>query len=197
MQLEHLHENPSISVSTETILSPLERHHIMQMARRKMERAIGNASLPGPVRSWLRPDDSIAAEQLVERAAALVGLPCVNCEAPEIVYFRRGHAQNNGQAAVTRELLDASAPVDQVSLRHGGQRIVTALVFLQDQQGAAGDYDVEFPALGKSCRVDSGRLLRFANAAADGTATEYVVPAASGERWAAVLRFREERFRLE
>ena len=184
-------------VTEQPVLSVEERHRLVAAVRPKMARAIANPAPVDPVRSWIHVGDSSVASDLVQRVSELVGADPACCESPEIIYYRRG-----GRRVVVTELLDAEEPALRDFLDHGGQRVLTALVYLHEQYSGAGDHELEFLQPGdgsgvQRVRVEPGRCACFSNQDEAGRTVQYAVAAQPSDRWLAVLRFREGNFQFE
>ena len=161
-----------------------------------MARAIANPTVQDPVRSWLHVADNDVARALVERVSMLVGASPSHCESPEIIYYRQG-----ARRGLVTELLNPDEPAVRDFYDHGGQRVLTALVFLQDHYSGAGDHELDFLQPGTerpaAVRAPPGRCVFFANQNAAGQPAMYAVASQTSDRWVAVLRFREGRFHME
>lgn len=113
------------------------------------------------------------------RMAAASGFPLHNMEATAILHYAVGEEITNHY-----DFVDPDIPNYEQELETNGQRVMTFLIYLND------DYDLgetEFPELGVSHKGRRGEGLYFINALDDGSPDLRTVhagrPTANGEKW--------------
>ena len=113
------------------------------------------------------------------RMAAACGLPPHNFEGPAILHYAEGEQIENHF-----DFVDPSMPGYASVLEKQGERVVTFLVYLNDEYEAG---ETEFPLLRLRHRGSRGEGLMFVNALATGEPDERMVhagrPPARGEKW--------------
>jgi prolyl 4-hydroxylase len=142
---------------------------------------------------WIAHDRSAPITALARRIAALVGIPLINAESFQIVHYGPGQEYRPHYDG-----WDAGTERGDRCLARGGQRLVTALLYLNhvDAGGATG-----FPKLNLEVRPAPGNLVLFHNCQ-PGTTLRHPqslhggLPVLAGEKWAANLWFRERDYRL-
>ena len=134
---------------------------------------------------------------LQHRMAASVGLPIENMEGPTVLHYEVGQEITNHF-----DFLNPRSPNYQEEIRRRGERIITFLVYLNDDYGGG---ETEFPRLGICHKGQRREGLMFVNALPSGPPDMRMVhagrPPTSGEKWIvsqfirnrAVLNTRAER----
>lgn len=142
--------------------------------------------------AWIHHDHAPRIRALAERIAEMVGIPLVNAESFQVVQYGPGQ-----EYRPHFDGYDMTTPVGQANAARGGQRIVTALLYLSAPAigGATG-----FPTLDMDVAAVPGRLLLFWNVGEDihtphPKALHAGNPVEVGEKWVANLWFRERRYR--
>lgn len=143
---------------------------------------------------WVAHDHDALTLQLAQRISRLAGLPLTHAESFQVVHY--------GPQQEYKPHYDAwehDSPRGQRCMARGGQRLVTALLYLNHVEagGATG-----FPRLGFDVRPLPGNLLLFHNCHAGSNHKHDAslhggLPVTAGEKWAANLWFREEPFRQD
>jgi hypothetical protein len=113
------------------------------------------------------------------KMAAACGLPLWNMEATSILHYAVGQ-----EIANHFDFVDPGLPNYEQELAKNGQRVLTFLVYLND------DYDggeTDFPELGVTHKARRGEGLFFSNALADGQPDKRALhagrPPRGGEKW--------------
>jgi prolyl 4-hydroxylase len=113
------------------------------------------------------------------RMAACLGVPFRHFEAMTVLHYAVGE-----QVSEHFDFVDPNVPDYEQHLRERGQRIVTFLVYLNDDYAGG---ETEFPRLGISRKGKSGEGFCFVNAFADGRPDVRTLHAgrapSSGEKW--------------
>ena len=122
-----------------------------------------------------------------QRIADIVGLPLENAESMQIIHY--------GPEQEYRPHFDAfnlSLARGQKAAQWGGQRLVTALVYLNKVEGGGA---TQFPKLGITVPASPGRMVIFHNTTEDISGPHPLslhagMPVEAGEKWAFNLWFR-------
>jgi hypothetical protein len=113
------------------------------------------------------------------RMAAASRMPWTHMEAPTILHYAEGE-----QIRDHFDFVDPQAPNYSQLLREQGQRMITFLLYLNDEYEGG---ETDFPQLGVSHRGTRGAALYFKNAHPDGQPDERMVhagrPPVRGEKW--------------
>lgn len=184
-----LWEEPMVAVM-EAVVSAAETAHIMRLASGRIERAkvsmdtnhsVDDARTGG--NCWLNYDDDPVLSTVGQRIADIVGIPLAHAEAMQVIHY--GPAQ---QYKAHYDAYDLSTVKGQRCCRKGGQRLVTALVYLNE---VAEGGSTAFPKLGQGLTVETkaGRMVLFHNTADDISkphpdSLHAGTPVVRGEKWA-------------
>lgn len=168
--------------------------HVIELARAKLARALVSEDQDGSIsdgrtgsNAWLAHDTDAVTRAMCESIAAIVGIPLGHAEAMQVVHYGQWQEYQPHYDAY-----DLRNERGQRCCRHGGQRMVTALVYLNEvREGGA----TVFPRL--SCEVEprAGRMALFHNCR-PGTDVLHPdslhggAPVVRGEKWAFNLWFR-------
>ena len=126
-------------------------------------------------------------QSIGKRIADIVGLPLANAESMQIIHY--------GPEQEYRPHFDAfnlSLPRGQRAAKWGGQRLVTALVYLNKVQAGGA---TQFPKLGITVPATPGRMVIFHNTTHDISGPHPLslhagMPVEAGEKWAFNMWFR-------
>jgi hypothetical protein len=125
------------------------------------------------------------------RLAACAGIPFRQLEPLSVLHYDAGE-----EITEHYDFVDPSVPDYEQEIATRGQRIVTFLVYLNDDYGGGA---TEFPAIGVSHKGRRGEGLLFVNALPDGGADVRTLhagrPPTSGEKWI-VSQFMRDRATL-
>lgn len=193
----NLREAPAIQIH-ERVFSADECAHIVQLAMPELDRAVvsggesgvQSAGRTGSVK-WLRHDVSPVVSECVNRLADIVGLPLENAESLQVIHY--------AQEQEYKPHFDAWEHDTERGIRcmkRGGQRLVTCLVYLNDEFKGGGTV---FPKLETEVQPRLGRMVLFENCdpgtnIRDDTTLHGGSPVLDGEKWACNLWFRENKF---
>jgi prolyl 4-hydroxylase len=141
---------------------------------------------------WLKYDEDDVVKSIGERIADIVGLPLENAESMQIIHY--------GTEQEYRPHFDAfnlSLARGQKAAQWGGQRLVTALVYLNKVEGGGA---TQFPKLGITVPASPGRMVIFHNTTEDISGPHPLslhagMPVEAGEKWAFNLWFRHHNTR--
>jgi len=116
-----------------------------------------------------------------QRLAVLSGLPEPNGEGLQILHYRVG-----GEYRPHFDYFDPATPGCALQLKHGGQRLLTIILYLNDVEGGGGTV---FPELGLEFLPEKGAALMFASMTRDGALQPQSLhggsPVTSGVKWIA------------
>ncbi|MEL6958247.1 MAG: 2OG-Fe(II) oxygenase [Pseudomonadota bacterium] len=138
---------------------------------------------------WSHP----AATEICTRVSSLVRLPPENCEPAKVMRYRDGE-----EFKPHVDGLNDYAPASIERLQYGGQRVFTALCYLNDVPTGG---ETEFPLLKISVTPKLGRVLVFSNTIPGTTdvhphSTHAGRPVTDGEKWAMSLWWRERLYHV-
>jgi len=145
--------------------------------------AIRNNSL-----AWLPHDASPLLSAIVTKVSTLIGLPTWHAEKVQVIRYTE-----NQQYNPHFDVFDANTPRGQTALVDGGNRLVTALVYLTP---VAVGGSTSFVHLDKLVAPAVGKMLVF-HSTHRGTSCRHVdsyhagSPVVTGEKWAFNLWYRE------
>lgn len=115
------------------------------------------------------------------RLAQLSGLPEPNGEGIQILYYRVG-----GEYRPHFDYFDPATPGCALQLKHGGQRLLTIIMYLNDVDGGGGTV---FPELGLEFLPEKGAALMFASITREGALQPQSLhggsPVTAGVKWIA------------
>lgn len=187
-------ETPRV-YTIDKFLSPQECLHIIKYAEaRQMERATiagprGTVVTEDRTNSFLYAshdaDDVFGA--VAKRIAGLVGLPLSHAEDFQVIHYQRGQEFRGHYDG-----FDPTTDAGKWKWRDGGQRILTAIGYLNTVQKGGGTL---FNNLGLSVPATQGKLLVFHNTE-NGTIRRHPgalhsgMPVEAGDKWAFNMWFR-------
>jgi hypothetical protein len=176
------------------VISPIECAYLIELAKPHIKRAgvvLDEGFKPSEGRTgsnhWLKYDEDDVVKSIGQRIAGIVGLPLENAESMQIIHY--------GPEQEYRPHFDAfnlSLARGQKAAQWGGQRLVTALVYLNTVEGGGA---TQFPKLGITVPASPGRMVIFHNTTEDISGPHPLslhagMPVEAGEKWAFNLWFR-------
>ena len=176
------------------VISPIECAYLIELAKPHIKRAgvvLDEGFRPSEGRTgsnhWLKYDEDDVVKSIGQRIADIVGLPLENAESMQIIHY--------GPEQEYRPHFDAfnlSLARGQKAAQWGGQRLVTALVYLNQVEGGGA---TQFPKLGITVPACPGRMVIFHNTTEDISSPHPLslhagMPVEAGEKWAFNLWFR-------
>lgn len=172
--------------------------HILEIAEGRMDDALvsrlGNNSASdrrtGQV-AWVKHDETPIVRDLVKRVGDLVGVHPLHAENLQVVHY-----SETQEYKAHYDAWDVNTPKGEEKTAHGGNRAVTALMYLNEVDGGGG---TGFPKLDLEVQAIPGRLVVFHNLYEGGSVRHRNslhggLPVTSGEKWACNLWFRERRY---
>ena len=190
-------EDPLVYV-IENFISDEECEHIRNVSDGNLERAKTIGGKDGIYHlnrtgsnCWIAHSHSNITTNLGQRIADLVGFPLKNAESFQVVYYTGGTEYNDHHDA-----FNADTDEGKKHLKRGGQRIYTALGYLNDVEEGGS---TEFPDLNISVAPKKGSLLVWKNVLPGTTkvhpdSLHAGRPVTKGEKYAFNLWFRENKF---
>lgn len=142
--------------------------------------------------AWIAHTENDYTKNLGERISRLVGLPLSNAESFQLVSYKSGQ-----EYQPHFDSFDPESISGKVALERAGQRLCTALLYLNTVEHGGGTF---FPELGLNFSAIAGNLLIFQNCL-PGTAVRHPkslhagMPVIEGEKWVINLWFRQQVFK--
>lgn len=190
---------PDVVFEADAVLPPLIRDYLMNVAGPRLKPSsvvdpdTGNL-IRNPIRSsysmYFSPNMyDVVVAYASQAVARLAGVPMANAEPLTILRYGPGQ-----QYKAHMDYLVGPATGEQMQ-KTGGQRLVTAFVYLNDvEQGG----ETDFPELGARISPASGRAVKFFNLTPHGEPNPHTLhagcPVIRGEKWLATYWFRERAF---
>lgn len=189
--------NSPVVYCIDDFITDVECEHIINISNEKFERSTvtGDDSLSGGLSAFrtssstfLSPSIDEIVHELANRIAKLIQMPLENSEKLQVLKYNKSQYY-----AYHYDAFDPGA----IHLNHGGQRIVTCLLYLSDVSGGGS---TSFPKLNFSVKPKRGKLLVFYNTL-DGTnnvdpkSMHGGVPVNRGTKYACNFWFRESKCR--
>ncbi len=179
----------------DNFLSPVECKSIIAYARKD---AMDRAKVSGPDEGvvskartnsvlWVQHYEDKVFTRVARRVASLVGIPLSHAESFQVIHYLPGAEYRSHFDA-----FDPTTPTGKRNWTRGGQRLVTALCYLNTVQAGGA---TSFPKLNLTVPAEQGKLTVFHNTI-DGTIRKHPnslhagMPVESGEKWAFNLWFR-------
>lgn len=192
----HLSREPRVMIF-ERLASPAVCDWIITHARPRLRpaevsggasgAAVGHVRASSAVELTLH-DGELMALAVRERLAAAAGLPARNMEAPQVLHYAVGQ-----QFVPHVDFFDTAIASEAVEMAAGGQRVATALLYLNDEGLEGGE--TAFPGLGFNYRGRRGDALVFFNVDATGWPDRRTLhaglPPTRGEKWLLSQWFRD------
>lgn len=192
--------NPLVQV-IDGFVSDTECAHIIGLCHGRLDTAmvsaVGEATTSdgrtGSV-AWIKHDETPIVSQLVERVSELVGIPVDHAESLQVVHYAMSEEYKPHFDAY-----DMDTEKGRQRTAKGGQRLVTALMYLNDVERGGGTL---FPMLDMEIEAQPGRLVLFHDVGdhtlGDMTRHPHSLhggsPVQAGEKWACNLWFRAHEY---
>jgi prolyl 4-hydroxylase len=189
-----LHELPRIYV-VDDVLDPGECAHVIGLGRPQLADAMVSGDSKGRQSqgrtnrlAWVRHDTDAITSRACGRIAEIVGLPLENAESMQVIRYDESQRYKPHYDAY-----DLETERGQRCCARGGQRMATALVYLDDVTAGG---ETGFPRLDIQVQAKRGRLLVFHNCHPDSTVRHPDTlhegcPVLVGTKWAFNLWFHE------
>ena len=188
------HSTDPVVAVRNNVISPIECAYLIELAKPHIKRAgvvLDEGYKPSEGRTgsnhWLKYDEDEVVQSIGQRIADIVGLPLANAESMQVIHY--------GPEQEYRPHFDAfnlTQPRGQRAAQWGGQRLVTALVYLNKVEAGGA---TQFPKLEITVPAQPGRMVLFHNTTEDISGPHPLslhagMPVESGEKWAFNLWFR-------
>lgn len=190
-----LNEDPLV-YTIDNYLTHEECDHFVSVSKEKLKRAFVSDTKTGTVSQgrtgynyWLRHNNDSTTSDVGQRISKEVGIPLENAEAYQVVAYDETQKYDSHWDAYTKNDSEKCLRC----LKYGGQRMVTALVYLSDVEEGG---HTRFDKLNINVEPKKGRLLIFHNTI-KGTNTVHPdslhagCPVIKGYKYAFNLWFRE------
>ena len=174
-----------------------ECEHFINVSKPKMKRSVVSDAKKGTVSKgrtgmncWLQHYSDEVTGRVAERIGSVIGMPVENAESYQVVYYDTTQKYDQHYDAYHKNDTDKS----RRCLRQGGQRVKTALVYLNDVEEGG---HTSFPNLKIKVKPEKGKLLVFHNCY-EGTTNVHMnslhagTAPTKGEKYAFNLWFREQ-----
>ncbi len=191
-----LNNSPKIYTIT-NFLNDDDCKHFINISRDKIKPALVSGDKQGFVSNgrtgqnhWIIHNTDNITKMIGEKIAQQVGIPLENAEAFQVIYYDKTQEYRQYYDGW---LFDGSEK-SRRNMKYGGQRMKTALVYLNDVEEGGG---TKFTKLNLEVNAEKGKLLVFENVYS-GTNKRHELsehagmPVIEGEKWAFNLWFREE-----
>jgi prolyl 4-hydroxylase len=187
-----LHNDPYIYIIDDFISHHICDHFI-EISKNKMNPALVSGNNSGFISKgrtglncWIKHNYDNITNEIANKISSLVSYPLQNAESFQIIYY-----DINQEYKIH---YDAWNNDKKRCLQHGGQRMLTTLVYLNDVEEGGNTY---FPKLKLSIQPKKGRILVFENCIKNTNnvhpLTQHTgTPVLQGEKYAFNLWFREK-----
>ena len=197
--IEILHHDPII-FTVEGVMSELECEHFKRMASRDLKRSLvsgfdkdkNKRGLLDQRRTsrhyWLSHSNDKITKQVANRISELVQVPLTHAEAFQVLHYT-----DTQEYQAHYDTFDPSVKEYAHYLKNGGQRIITAIGYLNDVEKGG---ETSFPNIDEIVTPKRGKILVFHDCY-KGTEKPHpdsfhgALPVIKGEKWAFNLWFRK------
>ena len=158
---QQIADDPLVQV-IDDFVTEIERNHIIRLTRDKLDTALVSAvgaaqtsdGRTGSV-AWVKHDHTPIVRGLVKRVSNLVGIPVRHAESLQVVHY--GETQ---EYKPHFDAYDMTTEKGRQRTAKGGQRLVTALMYLNEVEDGGGTI---FPKLELEVEARPGRMVIFHN----------------------------------
>lgn len=182
----------------DSFVSPDECLHLLDLAEGRMDDALvsqlgSNAASVKRTGSvcWIKHDETPVVRGLIRRVGEFVGVHPSHAENLQVIHYAETQEYQSHYDA-----WDVNTPKGREKTTRGGNRALTALIYLNEVEGGGG---TAFPKLGVEVESQPGRMVIFHNLY-EGQSLRHRnslhggLPVTAGEKWACNLWFREARY---
>jgi prolyl 4-hydroxylase len=188
--------NDPLVFTIDNFLTNEECDHLIALAKPNFQQALVSDGKKGVVSKgrtgsncWIKKDTDKITRGVAKKISNLVQIPLENTENFQAIYYGVDQRYNAHFDAYVKEDTEKC----RRCLKYGGQRVLTALLYLNDVESGGG---TSFPKLEISSNAQKGKLLVFNNCL-EGTTDLHPhslhagLPVDEGEKYAINLWFRE------
>jgi prolyl 4-hydroxylase len=184
----HVLSHQPLVMTVDNVMNQQETQQLLLLAKDRLQRAkvsfdteYGVTDGRSGRNCWLRYDDHPLVQKIGERISKLAGMPLANAEALQVLHYGADQEYRPHYDAY-----DLLTPRGQRCCRFGGQRLVTALVYLNRVTEGGG---TAFPKLGLQVDPLPGRMVLFQNTGENTNkphpnSLHAGMPVVKGEKWA-------------
>lgn len=196
--MEIVSSNPVVIIYDD-ILSSYECDYIIKIAKDRMERSRVDADegrIESTIRTssqaWIQPFHDLTVQDVSKRISSIVSVDLKNVEDIQVVHYS---VSQEYQAHF--DAYDVSTKAGKRAVTSAGQRIFTALIYLNDVEKGG---ETDFPNLGITVEPKKGRMVVFSNIDAANSLVPHTLslhaalPVEEGEKWACNFWFHENQY---
>jgi prolyl 4-hydroxylase len=195
LNINVLNKDPLI-FSIDNFLSIDDCNHMIEIIKPNLKDALVSSN-KGGIKSkgrtgsncWIKKNHDNITFKIVKNISKLINIPVENSENFQAIYYNINEKYNSHFDAYEKN----DSEKCKRCLKYGGQRILTALIYLNDVEKGGG---TNFPKLNLTCKAEQGKLLIFNNCFNNTTnvhnnSLHGGLAVESGEKYAINLWFRE------
>ena len=188
--------NPEI-YTINNFLTNEECEHIIKISKNNLKNALVSSDKSGIIsdgrtgqNTWLSHNCTDTIKNISEKISNLLNISLDNAESIQVIYYNKNQEYKNHYDGW--ELNGSERSVR--NLLKGGQRIYTALCYLNTVQEGGGTL---FTKINKTINAEKGKLLVFKNVYDNSNTRHYLsehagMPVLEGEKWGFNFWFREK-----
>lgn len=189
--------NPEI-YTINNFLTNEECEHIIKISKNNLKNALVSSDKSGIIsdgrtgqNTWLSHNCTDTIKNISEKISNLLNISLDNAESIQVIYYNKNQEYKNHYDGW--ELNGSERSVR--NLLKGGQRIYTALCYLNTVQEGGGTL---FTKINKTINAEKGKLLVFKNVYDNSNTRHYLsehagMPVLEGEKWGFNFWFREKK----
>ena len=193
--MEVFSDNPSI-YTIDKFITHEECEHMINISRDKIKPALVSGDKKGIISKgksgqncWIKHDFDTITKRIAHKISKEVKLPLQNAESFQVIYYDK---HQEYRQHFDGWLIDGSEK-SRRNMKYGGQRLLTALVYLNNVEKGGG---TRFTKLNIDVQAESGKILVFRNVHESSNRRHELsehagMPVLEGEKWAFNLWFRE------
>ena len=193
--LQVLSNDPRVIV-IHNFLSPDICDHFVKLSQGKLERALVSSETKGIISKgrsgsncWIDHKNDETTLSVAKKISNIIEIPLENAESYQIIYYDKEQEYFNHYDAWDFNDVEKC----KRNLKRGGQRLFTALVYLNDVEEGGS---TKFTKLNIDVKAEKGKLLIFENVYEETNIRHYLSehagrPVIKGEKYAFNLWFRE------
>ena len=193
--IEVLSEDPII-FTIDNFLTEEECEHFIKIAQPNLKRAFVSDNKVGVfsagrtgTNTWIKHDTDKITKKIAMKVSIILNIPLKNAESFQAIHYDVSQRYNQHYDGYKKEDTEKC----RRCLKFGGQRIATALLYLNDVEEGGG---TSFPNLNIVSKAKKGKMIVFENCIKNTTdihpnSLHAGMPVIKGEKYAINLWFRE------